>query len=73
MSKRTAFSRKSEQRHWRLLHEREETERQQRRVAKWQRKSAHTQDSDLLADHDDENAPRYNLTDDLRDDPPREM
>ncbi len=50
MSKRTAFSRKSEQKHWRLRHEREEFERQEKRVQKWQRKTASTSDSAVQVD-----------------------
>ncbi len=50
MSKRTAFSRKSEQKHWRLRHEREEFERQQRRVQKWERKASSTSESDAQVD-----------------------
>jgi hypothetical protein len=39
MSKRTAFSRKSEQRHWHLRHEQEEAKRQVKRAQKFERKT----------------------------------
>ncbi len=57
MSKRTAFSRKSEQKHWRLRHEREEYERQQKRVQKWQRKAASPSESDAQGDQDEGGEP----------------
>jgi hypothetical protein len=57
MSKRTAFSRKSEQKHWRLRHDREELEREQRRVQKWQRKAVSTSEPDAQVDRDEGDEP----------------
>ncbi|MGZ3598638.1 MAG: hypothetical protein ACXWQ5_02830 [Ktedonobacterales bacterium] len=58
MSKRTAFSRKSEQRHWHLRHEHEEAERQQKRVQKFQRKSGIKQGPDVRAAHEEDRPDR---------------
>lgn len=52
MSKRTAFSQKSEQRHWRLRHDQEEAKRQMKRAQKLERKTGSSRYPDTHAAQD---------------------
>ncbi|HEX8032861.1 MAG TPA: hypothetical protein VF510_03395 [Ktedonobacterales bacterium] len=52
MSKRTAFSRKSEQRHWHIRHEQEEAKRQMKRAQKFERKTGSDQYPNVRAAQD---------------------